>query len=135
MYCPPPASLDRSDPLGVARCRHRRPRTAERTQSGRCPGVIAQRLPKFADRHAETAVKIHERIVRPEAASKVLAADDFSGSFEKHEEELIGLLLHPYGSPVLQEFARGGVYLKRAELIDGSWMCLHIWAPQAEEDR
>jgi hypothetical protein len=98
-------------------------------------GVIVQRLPKFADRHAETAVKIHERIVRPEAASKFLAADDFSGSFEKHEEELIRLLLHPYGSPVLQEFARSDVYLKRAELIDGSWMCLHTWAPQAEEDR
>ena len=67
--------------------------------------VIVQRLPELANRHSEAAVEVNEGIARPEAASKFLAADDFSGSFEEHEEEPIGLLLQPYGSPVLQELA------------------------------
>ena len=96
--------------------------------------VIVQRLPQLANRHAEAAVKINERIVGPEAASKFLPADDFSGVFQERDEEPIGLLLQPYASPVLQELSRGGVYLKRAELIDDSGMCLHILAPKAIED-
>jgi hypothetical protein len=98
-------------------------------------GVIVQRLPKLANRHPKTAIEIDKRISRPETISKFLAADDFTRSFEEDEEEPIGLLLQPYRSPVLEKFARGGVYLKRAESIDGSWMCLHTWAPQAVEDR
>ena len=97
--------------------------------------VIIQRLSELANRYPEAAIEVDEGIAGPEAAAKFLAADNFSGSFQEHEEEPIGLLLQPYRSPVLQEFARGGVYLKRAELVDGSWMCLHTWAPQAEEDR
>ena len=38
-------------------------------------GVIVQRLPKLANRHPETAVKINERIVTSEAASKFLPAE------------------------------------------------------------
>jgi hypothetical protein len=97
-------------------------------------GVIVQRLPELANRHPEAAVKINERIVTPEAASKFLATDDFSGVFQERDEEPIGLLLQPYASPVLQEFPRGGVYLKRAELIDNSGICLHVLAPKAIED-
>jgi len=97
-------------------------------------GVIVQRLPKLAHRHPEAAVKINERIVTPEAASKFLPADYFSGVFQERDEEPIGLLLQPYASPVLQEFPRGGVYLKRAELIDNSGICLHTLAPEAIED-
>ena len=93
--------------------------------------VIVQRLPQLANRHPEAAVKIYKRIARPEAASKFLPADDFSGVFEKRDEEPIGLLLQPYASPVLQELPRGGVYLKRAELIDNSGLCLHTLAPQS----
>src|SRR6266851_5073624 len=80
-------------------------------------GVIVQRLPQFAHRHTKAAVKINERIVTPEAASKFLPADDFSGVFQERDEQPMGKLLQPYASPVLQEFPRGGVYLKRAELI------------------
>jgi hypothetical protein len=93
-------------------------------------GVIVQRLSQLAHRHAEAAVKINERIVGPEAASKFLPADDFTGVFEQRDEEPIGLLLQPYPSPVLQELPRGGVYLKRTELIDNSGLCLHTWPPK-----
>jgi hypothetical protein len=96
-------------------------------------GVILQRLSQLAHRHAEAAVKINERIVGPEAASKFLPADDFTGVFEQRDEEPIGLLLQPYPSPVLQELPRGGVYLKRTELIDNSGLCLHTWPPKPEE--
>jgi hypothetical protein len=43
--------------------------------------VVVQRLPQLANRHAEAAVKINKRIVRPEAASKFLPADYLSGVF------------------------------------------------------
>jgi hypothetical protein len=98
-------------------------------------GVIAERLPELADSHAEAAVEINEGIAGPEAASKFLAADDFSGAFEKHEKQPKGLLLQLDAFPVLQELRRGGVYLKRAESIDGSWKCLHTLAPRAVKDR
>jgi hypothetical protein len=44
------------------------------------------------------------------------------------------LLLQPYASPVLQEFAGGGVYLKRTELIDNFGMRLHTSPPNITED-
>ena len=53
-------------------------------------GVIVQRLPQLANRHPETAVKINERIVRPEVASKFLATDYFSGVFQERDEESMG---------------------------------------------
>jgi hypothetical protein len=56
-------------------------------------GVIVQRLTQLAHCHAESAIKINERIARPEAASKFLSADDLSGVFEQRDEEPIGLLL------------------------------------------
>ena len=67
--------------------------------------VVIQRFSEFANRHSEAAVEVNEGITGPEVASKFLTADNFSGSFEKYEEEPIGLLLQPYGSPVLQELA------------------------------
>jgi len=68
-------------------------------------GVVVQRLSEFANRHTEATVEVDEGIAGPEAAAKLLAADDFSGAFEEHEEEPTGLLLQPYWSPVLQELA------------------------------
>jgi hypothetical protein len=68
-------------------------------------GVVVQRLSEFANRYPETAVEVDEGIAGPEAAAKFLAADDFSRGFEEDEEEPIGLLLQPDGSPVLEEFA------------------------------
>jgi hypothetical protein len=67
--------------------------------------VVIQRFSEFANRHPEAAVEVDEGIAGPEAAAKFLAADDFSGSLEEHKEEPIGLLLQPYGSPVLDELA------------------------------
>jgi hypothetical protein len=89
-------------------------------------GVIVQRLPEFSDRYTEAAVEVNKGVAWPEASSKLLATYDFSGMFQKHEEEKIGLLLQSYQSPVLQELRRGGVYLKLAESIDSTGMCLHI---------
>jgi hypothetical protein len=97
--------------------------------------VIVQRLPELPNRHPKAAVKINESIARPEPAAKLLPAHDFSRVFKEHEEEPIRLLLHPYASAVLQELPRGDVYLKRAELIDNSGLCLHTLAPQAVGDR
>jgi hypothetical protein len=71
----------------------------------------------------------------PQALSKFLSTDYLSGVFQERDKEPMWLLLQLDASPVLQELARGGVYLKRAELIDNSRLCLHIWAPQAVEDR
>jgi hypothetical protein len=96
--------------------------------------AIVQRLPQLANRHPEAAVKINERIVRPEAASKFLPADYLSRAFQERDEESMGQLLQPYASPVLQEFPRGGVYFKRAELVDNSGLCLHTLPPQTIED-
>jgi hypothetical protein len=52
--------------------------------------VVVQRLPQLANRHAEAAVKINERISRPEAISKFLPADYFSGVFQERYEEPMG---------------------------------------------
>ena len=98
-------------------------------------GVILQRLPELANRDPEATVEIDEGIVGPETASQFLSADDFSRVFEERDEEPTGLLLQPYASPVLEEFPGGGVYLKRAELIGNSGICLHTLAPKAVEDR
>jgi hypothetical protein len=49
-------------------------------------GVIVQSLSDLANRHPEAAVEVNKRIAGPEAASKFLAADHFSGSFEQDEE-------------------------------------------------
>jgi hypothetical protein len=94
-------------------------------------GVIVQRLPKLANRHPEAAVKINEGIVTPEAASKFLPADDFSGVFQERDEEPIRLLLQLDASPVLEELSRGDVYLKWTELKDNSGLCLHTWPPKS----
>jgi hypothetical protein len=88
-------------------------------------GVIVQRLSKLTNRHPQATVEIDECIVEPQAASKLLPADDFSGIFQERDKEPIGLLLQLDASPVLQEFPQGGVYLKRTELIDNSRLCLH----------
>jgi hypothetical protein len=53
-------------------------------------GVIVQRLPQLSNRHAEAAVKIDERISRPEAASKFVATNYFSGAFKECDEEPMG---------------------------------------------
>ena len=50
-------------------------------------GVIVQRFSEFANRHLEAAVEVNEGIAGPKADAKLLAADDFSGSFEEHDEE------------------------------------------------
>jgi hypothetical protein len=96
-------------------------------------GVIVQRLPELAHRYPETAVKIYECISRPETASKFAAGDHFPGVFEECDEEPTGLLLQSYASPVFEEFPGGGVYLKRAELVDNSGICLHTFAPKVIE--
>jgi hypothetical protein len=88
-------------------------------------GAIVQRLPQLANRHPEATVKINERIVGPEAASKFLPTDYFSGIFEERDQEPMRELLQPDAFPVLQEFSRAGVYLKRAELVNNSALCLH----------
>jgi hypothetical protein len=93
--------------------------------------VIVQRLPQLANRHAEAAVKIDKRILGPQAVSKFLPADYLSGVFQERDEEPIRLLLQLDASPVLQELPRGGVYLKRTELIDNSGLCLHTWPPKS----
>src|SRR5260370_21955560 len=72
----------------------------------RIVGVIVQRLPQLANRHPEAAVKINERIVRPEAASQFLPTDDFSGVFQERDEQPIVLLLQPYASPIIHVFPR-----------------------------
>jgi hypothetical protein len=97
-------------------------------------GIIVQRLPELANRHPKATVKINERIVTPQPASQLLPADDFSGVFEQRDEQPIRLLLQPYASPVFQEFPRGGVYLKRAELIGNSGLFAHL-APKVTQDR
>jgi hypothetical protein len=53
-------------------------------------GVIVQRLPQLANRHPEAAVKINERIVRPEATAKFVTTDYFSGVFKERDEEPMG---------------------------------------------
>ena len=96
-------------------------------------GIVAKRLSQLAHRHAEAAVEINERIAPPETASQFLPADDFSRAFKQCDKEPIRLLLQLDASPVLQEFPRGGVNLKRAELIDNSGLCLHTWPPKPDE--
>src|ERR1017187_474501 len=96
--------------------------------------IIVQRLSQLAHRHPEAAVKVNEGIVRPEPASKLLPADNLSGVLQQRDQQPTGQLLQPDASAVLQEFPRSGVYLKRAELIDNSAICLHTLAPRAIED-
>jgi len=65
--------------------------------------VIVQRLPKLANCHPETAVKIYKRVSGPETASKFLSSDHLSGVFQKRDEQPAGLLLQLDASPILQE--------------------------------
>ena len=96
-------------------------------------GIVAKRLSQLAHRDAEAAVKVHERIVTPEAASKFHPANYHSGILQKRNEEPMGLFLQLYAPAVLQQFAGGGVYLKRTEEVHNSGMCLHILPPKAIE--
>ena len=75
--------------------------------------------------------KIDKRILGPQAVSKFLPADYLSGVFQERDEDPIRLLLQLDASPVLQKLPRGGVYLKRTELIDNSGLCLHTWHPKS----
>jgi hypothetical protein len=93
--------------------------------------VIVQRLPELANRHPETAVKIDERMVRPEAASKFVPANYLSGVLKERDQEPVGLLLELYAPAVLEQFPGGGVYLKWAELVDSSGLCLHTGLPKS----
>ena len=96
-------------------------------------GIVAKRLSQLAHRDAEAAVKVDERIFRPDTASQLLAGNDLSGALQKHDQKPKRLLLQLYAPAVLQQFAGGGVYLKRTEEVHNSGMCLHILPPKAIE--
>ena len=87
--------------------------------------VIVQCLSQLAYRHPEAAVKIDKRIFTPQTISKFLPADHLSGILQEGDEKPIGLLLQTHAHAILQQFARGDVHLKGAELINNSGMCLH----------
>jgi hypothetical protein len=88
-------------------------------------GVVAQRLSQLANVDAQAAVKIDEGIFRPDAAPQFLAADHLSRIFQKHNQKPKRLLLQLYALSIFEEFARGDVYLKQAESIDGIGLGLH----------
>jgi hypothetical protein len=89
-------------------------------------GVVAQRFPQLANGDAEAAVEIDKRVFRPDAAPQFFAADHLPSIFQKHDEQTKRLLLQLHALPIPEEFARGRVYLKLAELIDSIGRCLHI---------
>jgi hypothetical protein len=89
-------------------------------------GVVAQRFPQLADGDAEAAVEIDKRVSRPDTAPQFFAADHLPSVFQKHDEEPKRLLLQLHALPVPEEFARGRVHLKLAELIDSIGRYPHI---------
>jgi hypothetical protein len=88
-------------------------------------GVIAKRLPQFADGHPQAAVEVDKGIVPPDAVAKFLTADHVSGLFQEHYEEPEWLLLQLYPVPVFQEFAGGGIHLERSEAKERTERRLH----------
>jgi hypothetical protein len=88
-------------------------------------GVIAKRLPQFANGHPQTAVEIDKDIVPPDAVTKFFAADHVSSIFQKHYQESEWLLLQLYPIPVFQEFAGGGIHLEGAEPKERTERRLH----------
>ena len=96
-------------------------------------GIVAKRLSQLAHRDAEAAVKVDERPLPARYGFSAPRGYDLSGALQKHDQKPKRLLLQLYAPAVLQQFAGGGVYLKRTEEVHNSGMCLHILPPKAIE--
>jgi hypothetical protein len=59
-------------------------------------GVIPQRLPHFANRNSQTAIKIDKGVALPDSALDFLTSDNPSGIFQKDHEQTKRLLLQFY---------------------------------------
>ena len=89
-------------------------------------GIIAKRLPQFANGYTEAAVEVDKRIVAPDAMAQVVAGDHLSGIFQKNDQKPEWLLLQLHPIPVFQEFARDGIHLERAEPIERTDRRVHV---------
>src|ERR1700745_1675548 len=81
-------------------------------------GIIAQRLPQFANGDTEAAVEVDKRILAPDAMASIVAGAHLSSVFKKNTQKPEGLLLQLHPIPVFQEFARDRIHLERAEPIE-----------------
>src|SRR5690349_18041554 len=91
-------------------------------------GIIAKRLPQFANGHTEAAVEVDKRIVAPDAMAQVVAGDHLSGVFQKNDQKPEWLLLQLHPIPVFPEFARDRIHLERAEPIERTDRRVHVSA-------
>ena len=89
-------------------------------------GIIAKRLPQFANGYSEAAVEVDKRIVAPDAMAQVVAGDHLSSIFQKNDQKPEGLLLQLHPVPVFQEFARDGIHLERSEPKESTERRVHV---------
>ena len=78
-------------------------------------GGIAQSVPEALYGGVQAMVKVDERVGRPESLLEFIAAHDLPGAFEKHGEELEGLLLELHFDAVAAQLSGARIDLVDAE--------------------
>jgi hypothetical protein len=78
-------------------------------------GRISQGVPQSPYRGVDAMVELDNGLVRPEALPNLLARDYFAGRFEKHLQDLEGLLLESNPVSLFAQFAPSTVQLEWAE--------------------
>jgi hypothetical protein len=78
-------------------------------------GGVIEGLTDLLDGFVEPLVKVHEGVVRPEAAAQFLAGDELAGTFQEGGEHLEGLFLEVNLTALLADFSRLKVSLESSE--------------------
>jgi hypothetical protein len=79
-----------------------------------------ERLPQLLDGGVDAVVKLDDGVVWPELLSDFFAQNDFARIFQKHEQDLEGLLVKPDLQAMLAEFRGSNVHLDRPKADSAS---------------
>jgi hypothetical protein len=58
-------------------------------------GRVPERLAQARNALVQSVIKIDSNAGRPDSIPEFITADDLSGAFEQHYQDLVGLLLQP----------------------------------------
>ena len=78
-------------------------------------GVVAERRPEALHGGIQSVLEVHERAVRPQTLSKLLARQHLARLLEQHDQHLERLILQPQACAVLAQLACVEVELEPPE--------------------
>src|SRR5262249_39948928 len=87
----------------------------ESFNEARAVGGVAEGFSQLVDGLVQAVIEIDEGVGGPEFVAQLLAGNDFTGMFQKHDQDLEGLFLEPDLRAMLTQFTGPQIDLKRAK--------------------